>query len=169
VSESGLARPPVEAAALRRPEGPMRLRIPAIGLDDQLTRATASGGVLYPPPDPRQVGWWAGSRAPGAARGHAVLVAHTVHTGGGAFDRLPQLRTGERISVNSGTSSTTYVVRSVAALSRAQFASSADRIFARSGRPRLILLTCAEWNGYGYLANEVVTAVPVRRVLPADW
>jgi LPXTG-site transpeptidase (sortase) family protein len=147
----------------------MRLRIPAIGVDDQLTLATARRGVLYSPLDPRQVGWWPGSRTPGAAAGHAVLVAHTVHTGGGAFDRLPQLEPGQRITVSSGASSTSYVVRNVAALSRAQFASSADRIFARSGRPRLILLTCAEWNGERYLATEVITAVPVHPVRPADW
>lgn len=138
----------------------MLLRIPAIGIDDPLTLAHASGGVLYAPPDPSQVGWWPGSTIPGSSRGHTIVVAHTVHTGGGAFDRLPQLRAGAPITVGSAMRSTRYVVRSVDDLTLSQFAASAGRIFTKTGPPRLVLVTCTGWDGHSYRGNEVVTAVP---------
>jgi LPXTG-site transpeptidase (sortase) family protein len=138
----------------------MRLRIPALGINDVLTGAEARGGVLYAPPDPTEVGWWPGSQRPGSRHGHAVLVAHTVHTGGGAFDDLGRLRTGERITVSRGSSAIRYVVSRVAAVTPVRFAREASREFTRSGPPRLVLLTCSGWDGARYLATQVVTAVP---------
>jgi sortase (surface protein transpeptidase) len=83
-----------------------------------------------------------------------------VHTGGGVFDDMARLRAGERIIVGAGNRAVGYEVSRVAYVTTARFAAEASRIFTRSGPPRLVLLTCARWDGAGYSGNEVVTAVP---------
>jgi hypothetical protein len=56
---------------------PTRLRIPAIGVDAPvLPVGVQSGGGLAIPPDPADVGWWAGGGFPGQPTGAVVLAGH---------------------------------------------------------------------------------------------
>jgi sortase (surface protein transpeptidase) len=100
---------------------------------------------------------------PGAARGTALLTGHTVHTGGGALDHLALLRPGDRIVVRTAHSRLAYVVRSVRVLSKGSLWTHADRLFDQRVRGRLVVVTCADWDGARYLANVVVTAAPAPR------
>lgn len=118
-------------------------------------------GSLTPPADPTRVGWWAGGARPGAATGTAVLTGHTVHTGGGAFDDLEVLAPGDAVSVRTAGGPVDYEVRAVRVLSRDQLARRSARVFDQSGAPRLVLVTCEDWDGHAYRSNVVVTAEPV--------
>lgn len=137
--------------------------MPALRIDSVVTAASLRGLVLMPPSDPSSVGWWRGGRAPGARDGHVVLVGHTVHTGGGVFDRLGRLRTGDRITVRSGPDHTTYAVLRIAVWRKGTLAHRAGAVFARTGAPRLVLVTCTGWTGSGYRSSVVVTARPLSR------
>ena len=119
--------------------------------------------MLTPPADPRLVGWWSGSARPGAETGSAVLTAHTVHTGGGAFDRLADLVTGDLVRVRLTKGVVRYTVASVRTLDRDALAAASPRLFRSDVRGRLVLITCSGWNGSYYVSNTVVIAHPLAR------
>jgi LPXTG-site transpeptidase (sortase) family protein len=116
--------------------------------------------VLVPPSDPTLLGWWAAGARPGDRQGAALLTGHTVHTGGGALDHLADLRSGERVRVTVPGGEFGYVVRSVRTFEKGALADRAARVFGRRGPGRLVLVTCADWDGERYLSNVVVVARP---------
>lgn len=141
---------------------PQRVAVPALGVDVPVLPVTMQGTALDPPPDPQVLGWWAAGAAPGAARGSALLVGHTVHTGGGAMDDLEQVRPGAVVRVWTSRGTIAYVVRSVRVLGKAALARRAQRLFSQRSAGRLVLVTCEDWDGSGYRSNVVVTARPRR-------
>ena len=149
---------PATPAAGVRPEA---IVVPAIGVQAPVTPIRAEDGALTPPSDPQQVGWWSDGARPGAAEGAAVVTGHTVHTGGGAFDDLDTLAPGDRVLVRSPSDDLAYRVASVEVLSRDELARRSADVFGRTGPPRLVLITCEDWDGTEYRSNVVVTAEPV--------
>ncbi len=149
---------PATPAAGVRPEA---LVVPAIGVQAPVTPIRTEDGALTPPSDPQQVGWWSGGARPGAAEGAAVVTGHTVHTGGGAFDDLDTLAPGDRVLVRSTSDDLAYRVASVEVLSRDELARRSADVFGRTGSPRVVLITCEDWDGTEYRSNVVVTAEPV--------
>ncbi len=145
-------------AAGVRPEAVV---VPALGVQAPVTPIRTEDGALTPPSDPQQVGWWSGGARPGAAEGAAVVTGHTVHTGGGAFDDLDTLAPGDRVLVRSTSDDLAYRVASVEVLSRDELARRSADLFGRTGPPRLVLITCEDWDGTAYRSNVVVTAEPV--------
>ena len=85
-------------------------------------RSSRPDGVLTPPSDPQELGWWADGARPGDPRGSALVTGHTVSTGGGALDDLEDLDEGDRILVHSARKESGYAGR--------------ERRGARQGRPR---------------------------------
>jgi LPXTG-site transpeptidase (sortase) family protein len=150
--------PPQPARGLR----PDVVVVPALDVRAPVSPIATQGGALTPPSDPQQVGWWSGGARPGSSAGAAVVTGHTVHTGGGAFDDLETLAAGDPVVVEAGPRTLAYEVQSVEVLSRAELARRSATIFARSGQPRLVLITCEDWDGSAYSSNVVVTARPVR-------
>jgi LPXTG-site transpeptidase (sortase) family protein len=140
---------------------PEVLVVPALGVQATVTPIRTEDGALTPPSDPQQVGWWSGGARPGAAAGAAVVTGHTVHTGGGAFDDLETLVPGDRVLVRSGSDDLAYRVASAEVLSRDELARRSADLFGRTGPPRLVLITCEDWDGTAYRSNVVVTAEPV--------
>lgn len=140
---------------------PVRLVVPSLGVSAPVTPVELDGTALVPPADPQVVGWWRSGGVPGAARGTTVLAGHTVHTGGGVFDRLADLRRGDMVRVVTHTGVVEYAVRSVTVYSRADLAGHAPAVFSPSARGRLALVTCDDWNGTGYDSNAVALAYPV--------
>lgn len=126
-----------------------------------MTPIRTVAGVLTPPSDPQQVGWWSGGSRPGASEGAAVVTGHTVYTGGGAFDDLETLSPGDRVLVRAGADALAYRVGTVEVLSRDELARRSGEVFGPTGPPRLVLITCEDWDGTGYRSNVVVTAQPV--------
>jgi LPXTG-site transpeptidase (sortase) family protein len=140
---------------------PEVLVVPALGVQAPVTPIRTEDGALTPPSDPKQVGWWSGGAGPGAAEGAAVVTGHTVHTGGGAFDDLDTLAPGDRVLVRSASDDLAYRIASVEVLSRDELARRSADVFGRTGPPRLVLITCEDWDGTEYRSNVVVTAEPV--------
>lgn len=156
---AGPAPAPAPAAAPGvRPEVVV---VPALGVTAPVTPIRTVDGVLTPPSDPQQVGWWSGGARAGASEGAAVVTGHTVHTGGGAFDDLETLSPGDRVVVRSGAKALAYRVGTVEVLSRDELARRSADVFGRTGAGRLVLITCEDWDGTGYRSNVVVTAQPV--------
>lgn len=139
---------------------PDRIVVPDLGVDAPVVPITADDGVLVPPGDPGQIGWWSAGARPGASTGTAVLTGHTVSSGGGAFDDLDLMVPGQRVRIDSGAASTDYVVRSVTVYLKQSLAEHAAAIFDQSVPGRVALVTCEDWNGSVYLSNAVVIAEP---------
>jgi LPXTG-site transpeptidase (sortase) family protein len=135
--------------------------VPALGVEAPVSPIQTADGVLTPPSDPLQVGWWSGGARPGARQGAAVVTGHTVHTGGGAFDDLETLTPGDRVVVRSGADTLAYRVDTVEVMGRDELARRSGEVFGQSGPGRLVLITCEDWDGAGYRSNAVVTAQPV--------
>ncbi|WP_328324469.1 class F sortase [Kribbella sp. NBC_00382] len=141
---------------------PRRILLPQIAVSAQVVPISADGGILTPPSNPRAVGWWSAGAQPGARIGSAVMTAHTVHTGGGAFDDLDKLRPGALVTVITSTGRITYAVTSVTNYPKQSLAKHAAELFDQTTDGRLVLVTCEDWNGKTYLSNAVAIAEPVR-------
>jgi LPXTG-site transpeptidase (sortase) family protein len=143
-------------------EGPYTLRIPRIDVDAPVVSIESNEDrVLLPPRDPSVAGWWSDGAAPGTSEGSAVLVGHTVrNNGGGIFDDVGTLRSGDTIEVEGSNSALTYRVLSIDVLSKDQVARNAEQIFTQSGPGRLVVITCDDWDGTTWQSNIITVAVP---------
>jgi LPXTG-site transpeptidase (sortase) family protein len=140
---------------------PTRVIIPLQDINVPVVPIQAASGVLTPPSNPQELGWWAGGVQPGAMKGSALITGHTVHTGGGALDNLNDLRRGNEIIVLTDHGKLTYRVIHVVDFTKGHIADDAPRLFSQESRGRLVLVTCSDWNGVQYLSNTVVTAIAV--------
>jgi hypothetical protein len=156
---TALTPQPVLAAA--RPGMPRRVVIPTLHVAAPVVPVEAVGDTLVPPADPGRLGWWADGARPGDRRGTALVAGHTVHTGGGALEHLGQLTRHARIVVFTHRARIVYDVQRVTTYSKGRIAEEADRLFSQDARGRLVLVTCADWDGSRYLSNVVVVARPL--------
>jgi sortase family protein len=140
---------------------PRKILLPQLALTARVVPITDEGGVLTPPSNPRAVGWWSAGARPGDQVGSAVLTAHTVHTGGGAFDDLGKLLPGAIVTVVTATGRLAYVARSVTTYPKRSLAKHAAELFDQTTQGRLVLVTCEDWDGETYRSNVVVIAEPV--------
>ncbi len=144
------------------------LVIPALSVRAPLVSVAMSRQkVLTPPRNPREVGYWDASAPPGSSTGQTLITGHTVHTGGGAMDRLGTLHTGQQVRVHrdqaGGRVTAAYRVTGVRTYSKAELARDALQLFGQQrGGGRLVLVTCTGWDGREYHGNVVVVAAPVR-------
>lgn len=137
------------------------VRIPRLGVTAPVVPITMSAQrVLEPPRDPAVLGWWSQGAPPGAASGSAVLVGHSVRTGGGALNELASLGGGDLIEVHGWGSTLTYRVVSAEVVSKSDLARRAEEIFNQSGPGRLVLITCEDWDGTTWRSNVVTVATP---------
>jgi len=139
----------------QRPQRPEHLTM--AGIAAPVVPLSMSGTTLTPPSDPTVLGWW--GRPVGARHGVTLLVGHTVHTGGGALDDLEDVPVGTIATVSGHR----YEVRSDTVLSKAVLAKRAAHLFSQDGRPRLVIVTCEDYDAATghYRSNVVVTATPV--------
>ena len=134
------------------PVVPQRLRLGDI--DAPVVPLALTGSALTPPDDPRTLGWW-GKRA-GSRHGTTLLTGHTVHDGGGTFDDLEHTPVGGHARVSGHT----YQVTSVEVISKEQLAERAPALFAQTGRPKLVLVTCEDYQrATGHYASNVVVTL----------
>lgn len=144
------------------PAAPVRLVVPSVHIRARVVPLALTGAVLEPPGDPRQVGWWDRSARPGSGTGQTVITGHTVHTGGGAMDRIGKVRPGSYVDVVTRRGTMRYRVDRVAVLSKERLARRAPAIFGqRHGDGRLVLVTCIGWNGSYYPDNVLVFGQPL--------
>jgi hypothetical protein len=145
---------------------PVRVRIASLGIDAPVSPAgiDLAHGVLAVPPPIRRAGWWKDGAAPGANAGSILIAGHVDSaTGGiGAFFKLHEARTGDRVTVTTASGRTfTYRVVSVRNYLKRKLPTSA---YSLKGRPRLVLVTCGGPfipSAGHYRDNVVLSAVPV--------
>lgn len=139
---------------------PRRVIVPALGISAPVVPISTDGARLVPPDDPQTLGWWREGARPGADRGSALVTGHTVRAGGGALDDLERVRPGEAVVVRTDHGAIDYVVSSVRVVDKDVVAERAESMFSQEVDGRLVLLTCEDWDGEGFLSNVVVIAVP---------
>lgn len=154
VVPTAIADPVVEV----RPLVPERLMVEGLDVDAPVVPIDVTDGVLVPPASPQVLGWWQGGAAVGAEQGSALITGHTVHSGGGALDDLETLEPGDEIVVQGRNREMSFRVASVQVLGKGQLAERAEEVFDQTGPPRLVVITCEDWNGSGYDSNVLVTA-----------
>ncbi|SEG81294.1 Sortase family protein [Actinacidiphila yanglinensis] len=149
---------------------PVRLRIPAIGVDTPLMGLglAADGTVEVPPVRAHSpAGWYRGSPAPGQL-GPSVILGHVTvgRYGDGVFLHLARLRPGARVEVElQDGRSTTFTVHEVRTVAKDRFPTR--QVYGNTDRPELRLITCGgPRTGSGYLDNVVVFAA-LSAVTPA--
>ena len=123
----------------------------------------ASDGQMALPPDPAEAGWYRYGPRPGDSAGATVLAAHvdSKEYGIGPMARLGELRAGDVVTVGSAGTSRRYVVTSTSQLEKSTL--DLASLFARTGPPRLHLITCGgdfDTRNQHYEQNVVVLAVP---------
>jgi len=143
------------------PSEPVRVEIPSIGVDAGVVPITAPDRALLPPSDPDLLGWWSEGAEPGASTGSALITGHSVHTGGGALQDLADVGRGDEVVVETEAGRVEYAVTSTAVLDKPALAREAPDLFSQKADGRVVLITCADWNGAEWLSNTVVTAEPV--------
>ncbi|MDJ0466961.1 class F sortase [Streptomyces sp. H27-C3] len=157
------ARPSAKAAQALGRSVPVRLQVPAIGVDTPVMQLglAADGSVQVPPiaADDR-AGWYRHSPTPGGI-GPSVILGHvTVGAyGDGVFRHLARLRRGERIvaRLENGTAAV-FSVDAVRTVAQADFPTGA--VYGNVGRPELRLITCAgPRSGDGYRDSVIVFAM----------
>jgi LPXTG-site transpeptidase (sortase) family protein len=139
--------------------------IPAINVDAPVDPIGVDDlGRVAVPTDVSRAGWYKWGPAPGNATGSAMITAHVdgVDQGPGAFFNLGELNVGDLVRVErADSSSLTY--RVIARESFNKKAVPLEDVFARSGPPRLTLVTCGgpfDPQTLVYTDNIIVTAVP---------
>lgn len=145
--------------AAGRPES---IRIPRLGVAAPVVAIPMTDGVLVPPPDPLELGWWDGGAVPGARRGTAVVTGHTVSNGDGALDDLHVMATGDRVYVRTVNGRIVYRVSAVVHYTRAELARVAGEVFSQRVPGQLVLTTCTDFDGREYGGNTLVFARPER-------
>jgi sortase (surface protein transpeptidase) len=123
----------------------------------------ASDGQMALPPDPANVGWYSYGPRPGDSAGATVLAAHidAARYGIGPLARLGEVRQGDVITVVSRGTSRRYLVSSTRHLEKTSL--DLASLFARTGPPRLHLITCGgnfDPVKRHYAQNVVVLAFP---------
>lgn len=143
---------------LRVPSLDLQLPVRPVGVDP--------AGAMGLPDTVAAAGWYRYGPRPGASRGAAVVAGHvdTAEEGIGPLADLSAVRVGARVRVDSRRGAARYVVTSVDVVSREDL--DLSRLFARTGTPRLHLVTCG--GAYlpeagGYQSNVVVVAEPTAR------
>lgn len=136
------ARPAAAAVPAAGLPVPVRLTVPALGVDVPLVRLGLDpAGAVVPPSLVTQAGWVEVSARPGRP-GPAVLAGHRdSRKGPGVFARLDELRPGDRVRVGlDDGSEAVYVVRG--AERHAKDAFPTDAVYGASPVPVLRLVTC---------------------------
>ncbi len=139
---------------------PIRVAIPAIGVDSGLIRlGLKTNGGLQVPPNGFPAGWFTGAPTPGE-KGPAVIVGHVRWSGRpGVFARLRGLRTGDTITVTrQDRSAAVFQVVRVKQYPKTTFPSAA--VYGDLDHAGLRLITCGglDFISGKFEANLVVFA-----------
>jgi hypothetical protein len=141
---------------------PRHARLLVGGAGAPIERVRVVGHEMQIPLDPRRVGWWRSSAAPGSGRGSVVIVGHVNYAGvTGALAVLPRLRPGDPVTITAPHRRFRYVVTGVRSYPKSTGLPA--QVFAGSGSPRLVLITCGgqfDSATGNYDDNVVAYAVP---------
>jgi hypothetical protein len=145
------------------PAAPIHLALPALAIDAPVVPiAVQPGGSLAIPDDPKVVGWWQGGARPGDSGGTVVLAGHvdTARDGAGALFPLTRALPRQHVVLTTSQGAQDYVISAVRGYLKADLPTD---VFATTGRPRLVIITCAgafDLRIKQYSDNLVVYALP---------
>ncbi len=152
----------LERGTERTAAAPVRVRVPAAGVDSELLRlGTDATGALVPPPDHDRAGWFTGGAVPGDV-GPAVIAGHVDSVDGPAvFWGLRDLAPGDAVLVDraDGTAAR-FTVTGVARYPKHEFPTEA--VYGPTPRAELRLVTCGgdfDRSARSYEDNVVVFAL----------
>jgi len=150
---------PVEAAHLAR-STPVRLQIPAIGVDSPLMDLGLNAdGTMQVPPSGFPAGWYTGAPTPGEL-GPAIIAGHVDWNGPGVFYHLRDLKPGDQVSVTRADGSVAaFRVTQLDQYPKDEFPT--DRVYGNISGAGLRLITCGgSWSAqtHHYVDNIVVFA-----------
>jgi len=153
------------SAGQRKVAAPVRLVIPAIGVNTRLIRlGITSNHTLQVPVSAAIAGWFTGGPRPGAV-GASIIAGHIdSYSGPGVFFRLRKLHRGQRVYVTRANRSVARF-RIVAVRTYAKDRFPTAKVYGAVPDPELRLITCGgQFNDAtgSYLSNVVVYAVLVR-------
>ncbi|WP_440712328.1 class F sortase [Gordonia sp. FQ] len=165
-SQTGAQRslPPPVVTHTDDASAPVRI---AVGGQSAPTRTvdTDADGVLLPPKDIHELGWWIGSARPGSGAGTIVVTGHVddVDLGTGFAARFATLKPGDPIEVDTADQAVhRYRVTTTEEVSK-EGGLPVDRLNRLDGPETLALVTCGgPFVGppLGYRDNVVVFASP---------
>lgn len=121
---------------------PVRVRIPAIGVDSRIVGVGVdASGALIPPDTTAVTGWFTAGPLPGAI-GPALLAGHVdSRAGPGVFFRLRDVRAGDVVTVDRADhTSVSFVVDSTARVAKAAFPT--ELVYSPKPVAMLRLVTC---------------------------
>ena len=164
LAADGLQDPRAPAAEDARSAAPVRVRIPAIGVDSGLESLGVDGtGRLTAPGDWNTAGWFSGGVVPGDV-GPAIIAGHIDSpTGPAVFLRLGDLATGDEILVTlSDGEELTFAVTAHRQTAKAQFPTS--EVYSNVPVPELRLITCAGAfdSGVGHYTDNLIVYATLR-------
>jgi hypothetical protein len=159
--------PSSHATASSRPTRPLLLEVPAIALRAAITAYTpadvAADGGAVKPPTLFSVSWWTGGGNPGpAARNTVYLYGHTWKEPA-VFNRIKELRVGDRVVVTTTGGRLVYVVDGSFTVSKPNLVTTARVTQATPGR--LLLIGC--YRATGHEAHTTANIVVTTHLLPA--
>lgn len=149
------------AAAVLPASRPVRLQIPAIGVDSSLLDlGLQDDGTMQVPPDAAEAGWYTGAPTPGEL-GPAIIVAHVDWAGElGVFYYLRDLQPGDEISVTRDDGSVAlFRATSIQQFEKSQFPT--DAVYGNIDHAGLRLITCGgefDSQARSYLDNIIAFA-----------
>ena len=144
---------------------PIRLTIPSLHIDAPIVAVGVDeSGQMQIPPLVTQIGWYKYGPAPGATSGSIVLAGHvdSATQALGAFFRLRDIPEHAEVTITARNGS----LLSYTVIAREEFPKTMvplRSLFARTGPPRLTLITCGgTFNRTirSYNDNIVITALP---------
>ena len=120
---------------------PVRLRVPGIGVDSKLMDlGLKRDGTLGTPPGAFPAGWFTGAPTPGEV-GPAIIVGHVRYETPGVFERLTEMRPGDKILVNRKDGSTArFRVTRLAHFAKSHFPTK--QVYGNIDHAGLRLITC---------------------------
>ena len=160
--------PSSHAIASSRPTTPLLLEVPAIALKAAITAYTpaevAANGGAVKPPTLFSVSWWTGGGSPGpAARNTVYLYGHTWKEPA-VFNRIKELRVGDRVVVTTTGGRLVYVVDGSFTVNKPDLVTTARVTRATPGR--LLLIGC--YRATGHEAHTTANIVVTTHLVPAS-
>jgi len=149
------------------------IEIPTLKVRAPILPISTQDGVLEPPVNPKETGWWNGGAKPGAARGTAVITGH-INYGGveGALARIGTLDPGDLVIIHGKhdgkKASMKFKITGVRTYHKTKLPYA--EIFDQRVVGRLALITCGgpfDATTGNYLDNIVAYAIPVKPGSPS--
>ena len=148
---------------------PRHLALPSLQVDAPIVPVGLQpGGDLAVPDDPHVLGWWQREARPDSRQGTIVIDGHvdTAASGPGALFSLRQLRPGDPVILSTNHGSWHYVIAALRSYPKVNLPAE---VFASTGPPRLVIITCGgafDHKTRQYTDNIVAYTLPAPANLP---